>query len=102
MANVVFENQAANIISSAYRVCGLLQVNISGELGGADVETLFKVVGNENVSIRTCSWLSSKGDSILNADSGQAVLQGETDIIFKISNATIATDVNIEFYCDQM
>jgi hypothetical protein len=99
----VFKNQTTNITSSTYRVKGKIQVNVSGVLGGADVITYYIGANGALTPLKTCSWRASISEDINDgADGGEEELLGETDIIFKIINAGMGTNINLEFYGEKM
>lgn len=97
MANAVFQNQNVNIISQKFRANGLLQVDVSGNLGGADLITWAFLDNGIKAPIKCCSWRSSLNEEILDgADVGQQITNNR-DICFEIRNATINTNISLFF-----
>jgi len=97
MSNNVFTDVTSDSTSSVYHnVNGRLQVDISGTLGGADVIAYYKSNNGSPVLIRTCSWLSSLGDTLSVADGGYEFLNNR-DVYFVVKNSTITTNINLDF-----
>jgi hypothetical protein len=102
MSKIIFSNQNTDIVVAPFNIKGLLQVNISGVLDGADVITYYIGAGGVKTPIATCSWRPSLGDTLTGADGGQQTIQGLTEIGFEIQNSGALTDINLDFYCDTM
>jgi len=104
MAKTIFTNQTANIETTPFAFRGKMQVNVSGVLDGADVKTYFKGADSEATLVRTCSWLSSQGDTLgvigETADGGYDEVIAGSNVFFKIENVGASTDINLEFYAD--
>lgn len=97
MATLVFANETTNIVSSTHLVNGLLQVDIAGNLGGADVITSYLMNDGTLVPIRTCSWLTSDGDILPNGADGGLQQINNRNICFSIINVGEDTDITLEF-----
>lgn len=94
MSLEIFKNQTINAsINVRGRHDGILQVDISGVLDGADVVTY--ILDNESVPIvvRDCSWLSSEEDLLNNGDASIKYLQNRI-LRFTVENAGASTDIN--------
>jgi hypothetical protein len=97
MTKIVFTNQAANTDTGAqYLANGLLQVDVAGTLGGADVITYIVGANFVETTIATCSWRTSASETLNTADAGQQVLNNRL-IGFKIVNAGAGTNINLQF-----
>jgi hypothetical protein len=97
MAIPIFLNQTANITSPIIRVNGVLQVDVSGELGGADVITHEIQDNGAKAPLKCCSWRASQGEIIPEgADSGQQLMNNRC-IQFEILNASLSTNVSLYY-----
>lgn len=94
MSLKIFKNETSNLIINA-KVSnnGIIQVDISGVLDGADVLTSF--LDNEDIPIivRDCSWMTSKGDTLDTSDGATKYIQMRK-LRFSIVNAGASTDIN--------
>lgn len=79
-----------------YLANGLLQVDISGTLGGADVITYIFGADLVETTIATCSWQSSASETLNTADAGQQVINNRL-IGFKIVHAGAGTNINLQY-----
>jgi hypothetical protein len=94
MSQEIFKNATANdVVNAKISGNGIIQVDISGVLDGADVLT--SILDNEGVPIivRDCSWMSSKGDVLDTSDGATKYIQ-QRKLRFSIVNAGASTDIN--------
>jgi hypothetical protein len=96
MATSVFLSKTTDGVSPHYRVNGILQVDIAGVLGGADVITWYLGANNIPTVIKTCSWRTSASEVLLNSDGGQQLLNNR-DVYFEIANAGVNTNISLIF-----
>lgn len=103
MARQIFHNQTSNAVSPVFKVKGKIQVDVSGTLAGCDVKTWFKGANNVPTIIRTCSWLSSLGDTLGlpggNSDGGYDFIE-KSEVYFEITNAGGGTNISLQFNAD--
>jgi len=74
---------------------GIIQVDISGVLGGADVTTNYLDDADSEILVRDCSWMASKGDVIENGADGATKYIQKRKLRFKLINAGELTDINL-------
>jgi hypothetical protein len=100
MSKQIFLNKATNGVSAIYKAQGKIQVDVSGVIGGADVITWMKGANGVATLVRTCSWLSSQGDTLglpgYNADAGYEFLEN-CEVYFEIKNASGTTNISLQF-----
>jgi len=101
MATTIFSHQTTNALIDTIsglpiRAQGMLQVDISGTLGGADVMTYYKGAKNALTEVRSCSWKTSEGDVLNTADGGQDD-HHIREIAFEIKNAGAETNISLQF-----
>lgn len=95
MALEIFKNQTANLIVNAkVEGDGIIQVDISGVLGGADVITSIIDDAGVPILVRDCSWMTSKDDTLETGDGATKYLQ-KRNLQFSIVNAGGSTDINL-------
>ncbi len=73
---------------------GILQVDISGVLEGADLLTTFINDEDGEVIVRDCSWMTSKGDILEGADGATKYIQ-KRNLRFILINSTASTSISV-------
>jgi len=95
MSVEIFENETANAVKTGLlKGNGILQVDISGVLDGADVITYIKDTFGNLIVVRDCSWMSSKGDTLDSGDGALKFLEMR-EVQFSIINAGASTDISL-------
>ena len=95
MSLTIFTNQTSDTDKSANLITdGIIQVDISGVLGGADVLT--QIVTNDGTPaiVRDLSWMTSAGDTLIDADAATKYIQ-KRNLKFTVKNAGGSTDITL-------
>lgn len=95
MATEIFKNQQPDAtVNAKVPSDGIIQVDISGELEGADLITSFIDDNGSEIIVRDCSWMTSKGDILEGADAATKYIQ-KRNLRFILTNADPSTNISV-------
>lgn len=95
MALEIFKDQQPDATVNAKVINdGIIQVDISGVLEGADLRTYFINDEGGEVLVRDCSWMTSKGDVLEGADGATKYIQ-KRNLRFILVNTTASTSISV-------
>lgn len=95
MALDIFQNQTTDAdVEAKVSDNGIIQVDISGVLDGADVITSYLNDDDVVTIVRDCSWMSSKSDVLDNSDGSTKYIQ-KRNLKFSIVNAGASTNISL-------
>ena len=97
MATKIFENKTTDGMSDVFKANGLLQVDVSGELGGADLITYIVEDNGALAPQACCSWRTSLGETIPEGADTGAQEMNNRNICFAVVNAGVGTNVSLYF-----
>ena len=96
MAVEIFRNQTTNdSVDVSVTDNGIIQIDISGVLDGADIITSYLDDADNVIFVRDCSWMTSKGDIIEDGADGATKYIQKRSMRFTLVNAGASTDINL-------